>query len=74
MLPTIPRAPALKDERRIRFVVWVVVSFIVTIDACIATPLGLTWLYFGPLALAALRLPQKESIALAAICAAASFL
>ncbi|HMR79373.1 MAG TPA: GGDEF domain-containing protein [Polyangiaceae bacterium] len=74
MLPTIPPAPALKDERRIRFVVWVVVSFIVTIDACIATPLGLTWLYFGPLALAALRLPQKESIALAAICAAASFL
>ncbi len=57
-----------------RFAVWASVVAIIGVDAGIATPLGLTWLYFAPLALAAFYFRRAEVVALGLLCAASSLL
>jgi diguanylate cyclase (GGDEF)-like protein len=59
---------------RPRFLIWSLTLAIIGIDALVATPLGLTWVYFGPLTFAALFLSLPEVLAIGALCAASSLL
>lgn len=55
-----------------RFAIWSLTLAIVGLDAVVATPLGLTWVYFGPLTFAALFLSRAEVLAIGVLCAMSS--
>lgn len=57
---------------RRRVAIWSLTLAIIGLDAAVATPLGLTWVYFGPLTFAALSLSRPEVLAIGALCAASS--
>lgn len=61
----------MRHVRR-RFAIWSLTVAIIGLDALVATPLGLTWVYFGPLTFAALFLTRAEVLAIGALCAASS--
>lgn len=71
MAPRLPLARLLQAYPRAT--VWGWTALIVALDATIATPIGLTWLFFGPLAVAAFRFRKREMTALGIVCAASSF-
>jgi diguanylate cyclase (GGDEF)-like protein len=54
--------------------VWGTTAAIVVLDAVVATPLGLPWLFLGPVALAAFSFRRREMALLGLVCASSSFL
>lgn len=59
---------------RASLVIWGGVFLLVALDASIATPLGVTLLYFVPVTAAAFYLPARQVLAMALLCAVARLL
>jgi diguanylate cyclase (GGDEF)-like protein len=61
-------------QLRFRLSVWGIVACVALADAAIATPLGLSQLFFLPIVLGAIRLPLAEALSMAVVSAAARVL